>query len=58
MVHPIDAVNQKTIDVHKVADGPYFSTTSYSAMALKNVNTGAYFGNDSLKSIVNQCTDC
>ena len=58
MVQPIDAVNQNTIDVHKAAGGPHFSATSYSAMALKNVNTGAYFGHVALKSIVNQCTDC
>ena len=58
MVHPIDAVNQKTIDVHKAVDEPHFSATSYSAMALKNVNTGVYFGHDALESIVNQCTDC
>ena len=58
MVHPIDAVNQKTIDVHKAVSDPHFFTSSYSATALKYVNTGVYFGHDALNSIVNQCTDC
>ena len=58
MVNHIDAVNLKIIDVHMAVGDPRFSATSYSAMALKYVNTGAHTGHNSIKSVINQRTDC